>query len=1335
MSKPERFLLEIPDTPPLEKCKTSLRYAVNELYTTEWDYVNNIKTLIKVYADVLTPDLTTPVRHATPSAPVRGKNAVPRSRATSTRVQSRARTQSGMQVLSQYKSSIEPLSASEARAIFRDIESLVVINDFLLRDLQNRILSVDDTDRYRVQVGDILVQFAPHLKMYRHYFTAQDASDRLLVSLMATRPSLKRYINWAATLPRCKNLNLQSFLIRPIQRIPQMSLLVKEIIKCNTQLAKATQDSADIPDDLKEKLAQSFKAEISQCTEALAAIRQSASHIEKGIEKWQNQAKVMLLEKQFYPRQIFRQLDIRKRERFFVREGFIDLIHHKKGRRQYWFVLFSDLLVWGKPVSKGISLFKFVSQTIPIGVDEKYTLQDGELVNKGADVTTMTYVDGHNDLHTDEKSVRHADSSVVLLGDPDSLHLQFRSDSDRITWVQDIKAVVAARDDHRRKNDELMRQSGRFSAISPEENDANHSLGKLWQSNSKATKCPVCSRPFGVFTRKLRHCRLCGLCVCTSCSQKMIISKPGIQKPSKHVEIGANKGAISVKTAREQQRQSLKRQQKQEQHELLQQTSSGTGSTPKKDKGQKGLGKAWKSVRRGVDKLLGNKKSSDSTQIDTVEVDGITGYIRRVCDKCEVLHAEVVVGPIQRNDSMKRRQYSAPQTTTAAQRTVAEKREEPDPVAASNTGAGINSLPPSKPAAKPAAVDEARENSKTRTKPPPLPARDDWSDNEENDSDDNDGTDEEDVAVEKQAQQKHFEHRAQLLQQKRQQSLIHAASFRRKLIAASSSRRLLRQSSDQKTLPEQQTQSVEPVPESVPTQAGITGVEESKVASDVDGTVITSFPTDNEDRTELDVSIAHEPTLIAPEEEDAAIALIAEEAEKAAIEAHDLEAEKMHAQVDEQQLLRRQSTRHLVGRGRREQVPQSSVTGTNTGDSGQATGREEVGASTSHAGSDASVSSQAADILDNASSFEGAITGHLKSRGFRLPTQQQGAARVGYTASRRHFRSWTTQDEDYNSIMAAIRDTPALLSYSIAYSFLQHELQQQLPSSPLVSAGGHVDVEAFSIPTSISEQQHPSLESVSGQQFGDMACVAYHPHYFAKCRELLGLTTDHLLDSLSSALVGIAHNSQISNANSLEDADAQQDTSSMLNFRSKDSQVIVSTVSSDAKLQEILQAIPSYIAHLESHPDSLLDRYLLVMKIDLPAPIGPQNVVVKYNRLQLPEKLRLRRIHEARAGTVGAVSLTSLSTQHYRLKSKELRTRPANREFKNPLSGAAAAAAVRLRNAPGPDAGSIRHLGAMKTLKAFQTENAQVKFGPNTLQDLLNRLNNDVVCCVVQMYC
>ena len=297
MSKPERFLLEIPDTPPLEKCKTSLRYAVNELYTTEWDYVNNIKTLIKVYADVLTPDLTTPVRHATPSAPVRGKNAVPRSRATSTRVQSRARTQSGMQVLSQYKSSIEPLSASEARAIFRDIESLVVINDFLLRDLQNRILSVDDTDRYRVQVGDILVQFAPHLKMYRHYFTAQDASDRLLVSLMATRPSLKRYINWAATLPRCKNLNLQSFLIRPIQRIPQMSLLVKEIIKCNTQLAKATQDSADIPDDLKEKLAQSFKAEISQCTEALAAIRQSASHIEKGIEKWQNQAKVMLLEK------------------------------------------------------------------------------------------------------------------------------------------------------------------------------------------------------------------------------------------------------------------------------------------------------------------------------------------------------------------------------------------------------------------------------------------------------------------------------------------------------------------------------------------------------------------------------------------------------------------------------------------------------------------------------------------------------------------------------------------------------------------------------------------------------------------------------------------------------------------------------------------------------------------------------------------------------------------------------------------------------------------------------------------------------------------------------
>lgn len=333
------------DPEELARIRKKLANSLTELYTTEWEFVNDMHTLVSVYVNTLSPDPASCTATASAQLPnnkltARGKNAFHRPAASSSgSAGRRARTKSGQKLLESCGISVEPLTMSESRALFRDIEALICINETLLGDLQERFQTVEDNDRHLAQVGDILIQFAPHLKMYRHYFTAQDASDRLLTSLEASRPSVKKFLQWASRLPQCKNLNLQSFLIRPVQRIPQLSLLVNEVIRWNAVLSEPKFIQAQIIDGdpvfgNKQRLVERYETELTNCRAALAGIRGSASHIERGIEKWQNQAKVVRLERQFYPPQIFRQLDIGKIERSFVREGFITLIHHKKGRRQ-----------------------------------------------------------------------------------------------------------------------------------------------------------------------------------------------------------------------------------------------------------------------------------------------------------------------------------------------------------------------------------------------------------------------------------------------------------------------------------------------------------------------------------------------------------------------------------------------------------------------------------------------------------------------------------------------------------------------------------------------------------------------------------------------------------------------------------------------------------------------------------------------------------------------------------------------------------------------------------------------------------------------------------------
>ena len=1059
---------------------------------------------------------------------------------------------------------------------------------------------------------------------------------------------------------------------------------------------------------------------------------------------------------------------------------------------RYWFVLFSDLLVWGKPVGKGIALYKMISQTVPIGFDEQYKLEDGVLVNKGDNVQQVTYVDGHNQMHTEQRKLRQADDSVVLLGDPESIHLSFRSDSDKLAWLADFDAVVKKRENRRRATVEAQRRSGRLPACN---GDGPHvgSFGEgaatggqsgtttgmepsvdafsvvspsaVWEPNSLSRACNVCNRVFGFLTRKRRHCRVCGRCVCTSCSKKRFLSIPGIRKPTgRNTDIGLNKGAVSVKTNNEYKRRSLQQQA----HENSNANTSDSDFTadsgthhgipdPKKKK-KKGLKGAWKSVRRGVGKMLrGNKPknppvmssastvSTTSSSTDTMTEFGKSsstgnddsqqlgdqvadssvspGYLLRICDSCREIHRHILLDEARR---------AAPA------------------VLLTDTGGGSDAKPP------PPLPDRDYEA-------PALPPRDADDEEESDDASDtaDDTDDEEDEEVDRQRHHQELEQQQQRLRQKELLNHHNAASFRRKIVAvsASSSRRLLRtnrsddavavQSSavgKTETQPEsgkQQRDSTDSPPETA-TDTEVTPIlQDSATHEQASGVLVVvaeaAGPEGRPSGQEQNEDEAEEPTpddIIAPAEEDAALAVVEAEADRAALEA-ELAVEQQHrAQVQHRQRLQQQSRRHL-----RKQIETEAPIAANKGSEGSSVTSTTAGGQTVPPFPD----SEPTDADRNTVADDEVVL-RLQQLGFPHPLEaaKQKAAISHYSSSRRNLRSWMGEDQDYSSIVAGIRDTPVLLAYAIAYATVNHDMH--VAGVPFVAGpqpspafGDGVVEEAFAIPASSNVHRDAETDEL----FTSMLCVSYQPDHFARIRKVSGISSDSWLRMLGTCLVGLSADSASSNGSSSNNTGHQGASSavsehagdsgdtSILSFRSQSAELIVTSVSPNV-VQTVLNAVQHYADHLESHPDSLLDRYMTVLKVDLPAPLGSQYVVVKLNRLCFPATLHLRRTRGGKVGAVATLTVTTIDSQHYRLNPNEKKTKKSGdsnkrKQHHNPYSGAAHIAAQRQQQQRMDTLGSRRHLGPMKTQKAFALEHRGLRVGAGTCSSLMRRLEHDVV--------
>lgn len=108
--------------------------------------------------------------------------------------------------------------------VFSNVETLYEqVNLQLLKRLE----ALNDDDTKLASLGEIFYEFAPLFKLYAVYCSNQPNLNSLIVQLKENNEEFKEYLKQAQRLDACRKLDIQSFLIQPLQRLCKYPLLLK----------------------------------------------------------------------------------------------------------------------------------------------------------------------------------------------------------------------------------------------------------------------------------------------------------------------------------------------------------------------------------------------------------------------------------------------------------------------------------------------------------------------------------------------------------------------------------------------------------------------------------------------------------------------------------------------------------------------------------------------------------------------------------------------------------------------------------------------------------------------------------------------------------------------------------------------------------------------------------------------------------------------------------------------------------------------------------------------------------------------------------------------------
>ncbi|KAF9574945.1 hypothetical protein EC968_004946 [Mortierella alpina] len=80
-------------------------------------------------------------------------------------------------------------------------------------------------------IGDIFIEIAPFLKMYSNYVKTYTSALTHINECMNRNDRFAEFIKSTAKRPECKNLDFQSYLMLPVQRIPRYRMLLESLLR------------------------------------------------------------------------------------------------------------------------------------------------------------------------------------------------------------------------------------------------------------------------------------------------------------------------------------------------------------------------------------------------------------------------------------------------------------------------------------------------------------------------------------------------------------------------------------------------------------------------------------------------------------------------------------------------------------------------------------------------------------------------------------------------------------------------------------------------------------------------------------------------------------------------------------------------------------------------------------------------------------------------------------------------------------------------------------------------------------------------------------------------
>eukprot|EP01105_Mastigella_eilhardi_P017210 TRINITY_DN395_c0_g2_i4.p1 TRINITY_DN395_c0_g2~~TRINITY_DN395_c0_g2_i4.p1 ORF type:complete len:580 (+),score=165.78 TRINITY_DN395_c0_g2_i4:36-1742(+) len=159
------------------------------------------------------------------------------------------------------------LTEKELKSIFCNIEQVYDTNKLLLENLASVCENIT-VETFKVPALGTIFLNAGLCDVYNEYCKQQEPSRRAVAQTLKEKESFRDFIAASKLNTELKNLDMEAYLVKPVQRICRYPLLLRELLKClppdcpeRPDLEKVKSELEEIPARINESMAMCVKVE------------------------------------------------------------------------------------------------------------------------------------------------------------------------------------------------------------------------------------------------------------------------------------------------------------------------------------------------------------------------------------------------------------------------------------------------------------------------------------------------------------------------------------------------------------------------------------------------------------------------------------------------------------------------------------------------------------------------------------------------------------------------------------------------------------------------------------------------------------------------------------------------------------------------------------------------------------------------------------------------------------------------------------------------------------------------------------------------------------------